>query len=107
LECPFQIRISRRKSDGAFVVSKMKSKHSDVVCREAMAKDGRKWKKRRHAKLNDIVVQDLKTKDGYPTPADAIKTAANHSGVILPYMAAYRALTKDVGIGWRYIQSND
>jgi hypothetical protein len=30
LECPFQIRISRRKSDGAFVVSKMKTKHSDV-----------------------------------------------------------------------------
>ena len=100
LECPFQIRISRRRSDGAFVVSKMKTKHSDVR-REAMAKDGRKWKKRRHAKLNDIVVQVLKTKDGYPTPADVIKTAANHSGIILPYMAAYRALTKDVGIGRR------
>ena len=100
LECPFRILISRRRSDGAFVVSRMKTKHSDVR-REAMAKDGRQWKKRRYAKLNDIVVQVLQTKDGYPTPADVIKTAANQSGVILPYMAAYRALTQDVGVGQR------
>ena len=37
------------------------SKHTDVR-RPAKAKDGRKWKKRCPAKLNDIVVNVLKTK---------------------------------------------
>ena len=102
LGCPFQIRISRRRADGSFVVSKMKTKHSDVR-RPAKAKDGRKWKKRRHAKLNDIVVKVLKTKDGDPTPNDVIKTAANECGIIVPYMTAYRVITTDAGVGRRLI----
>ena len=102
LGCPFQICISRRRADGSFVVSKMKTKHSDVR-RPAKAKDGRKWKKRRHAKLNDIVVKVLKTKDGDPTPNDVIKTAANECGIIVPYMTAYRVITTDAGVGRRLI----
>jgi hypothetical protein len=61
MECPFENCISRRRSDGLFVVSKMKNKHIDV-CRPAKAKDGRIRKKRCPAKLNDIVVNVLKTK---------------------------------------------
>ena len=100
LECPFQIRISRRRVDGSYVVSKMKTHHSDVR-RDPKAKDGRQWKKRRHSKLNEVLLQVLKTKDGDPTPADIIKTAANQSGLIVPYMAAYRAITNDAGAGRR------
>ena len=82
------------------MVSRMKNKHTDVR-RPAKAKDGRKWKERRPANLNDIVVKVLKTKDGDPTPSDVIKTAANECGIILPYMTAYRVITKDVGVGRR------
>ena len=96
--CPFQIRISRRKFDGNFVVSKMKTQHSDVL-RDPKAKDGRQWKKRRYTKLNNLLIQVLKTKSGHPTPADVIKTAANESGLILTYMTAYRAIASDAGAG--------
>jgi hypothetical protein len=98
MQCPFEIRFSRRRSDGLFVISRMRTKHTDIR-RPAKAKGGRKWKKRRHAKLNDLVVQILKTKDGLPTPSDLIKTAANESGVIVPYMHAYRFLTDDIQVG--------
>jgi Ulp1 protease family, C-terminal catalytic domain/SWIM zinc finger/Transposase, Mutator family len=94
VDCRFQIRISRRMSDGMFVVSRMKPNHSDVR-RAPLAADGRKWKKRRHHDLDNIVVQVLRTKDGAPTPADVMKTAANHSNLIVPYMTAYRALSRD------------
>ena len=57
------------------MVSNMKNKHNDVR-RPAKAKDGRKWRKRCPAKLNDID-KVLKTKDGDPMPSDVIKTAAN------------------------------
>ncbi len=82
------------------MVSKMRNKRTDVRC-PAKAKDGRKWKKRCPAKLNDIVVKVLKTKDGDPTPSDIIKTAANECGIILPYTTSYRVTTKDVGVGRR------
>jgi hypothetical protein len=78
----------------------MKNKHTGV-CRPAKAKDGRKWKKRYPAKLNDIVVKVLKRKDGDPTPSDVIKTAANEYGIILPCMTAYCVITKDAEIGRR------
>jgi hypothetical protein len=37
-----------------------------------------------------------------PTPSDLIKTAANKSGVIVPYMHAYRFLTDDILVGNRF-----
>jgi hypothetical protein len=81
----------------------MKNKHTGV-CRPAKAKDGRKWKKRYPAKLNDIVVKVLKRKDGDPTPSDVIKTAANKCGIILPHMTAYCVvIAKDVRVGRRLI----
>ena len=78
----------------------MKNKHTDVG-RPAKAKDGRKWKKRCPAKLNDIVVKVLKTRNGDPTPRDVIKTAANECGIILPYITAFCVITKDAGVGQR------
>ncbi len=98
LRCPFEIRISRRRSDELFVVSKIKNRHTDV-CRPAKAKDGRKRKKHCPAKHNDLVVKVLKTKDGDPTRGDVIKTAANKCRKILPYMTAYSVITKDAGVG--------
>jgi hypothetical protein len=70
------------------------------------AYQARKWKKRCPAKLNDIVVKVLKTKDGDPTPSDVIKTAANECGKILPYMTAYREITKDAGVGRRLTEKS-
>ena len=94
VDCPFQILISRRKSDGMFGVSKIKAKHSDAR-RPARAADGRQWKKRRQAKLDGIIGQVVRTKHGVPVPADVVKTAATSSGMVLDYMTAYRALTHE------------
>ena len=91
LDCHFQICFSRRQFDGMYGVSTIYKTHSDLR-RPPRAADGRNWKKRRHAKLDDIIGQVVRTKQGAPTPADVVKTAATHSGMIIPYMAAYRAL---------------
>jgi hypothetical protein len=40
-----------------------------------------------------VVKQVVCTKDGIPTPADVIETAAAKSGMIVKYMTAYRAIT--------------
>ena len=71
-------------------MSKIKGIHSEVR-RPACAADGRQWKKRRHATLDGIIGQVVRTKQGARTPADVIKTAAMQSGMIVPYMTAYRA----------------
>ena len=93
VDCPFQILISRRRSDGRFGVSKIKGLHGDVR-RAPLAADGRHWKKR-HPNLHGIIGQVVQTKEGTPTPADVQKTAATRSGLIVPYMTAYRALTHE------------
>jgi hypothetical protein len=97
LNCPFQVLISKRRSDGMFCVSKIKGIHSEVR-RPARAADGRQWKKRRHATLDGIIGQVVRTKQGAPTPADVIKTAAMQSGMIVPYMTAYRALSNETSV---------
>ena len=61
VDCRFQVRFSRRRSDGLFVVSRLKPKHSSVQ-RPSRAADGRQLKKRRQGRLDDIVVQVLQTK---------------------------------------------
>ena len=94
VNCPFQVLISRRRSDGMFCVSKVKSKHSDVR-RPARAADGRQWKTRRHAKLDGVIGQVVSTKQGVPVPGDVVKTAATKSGMVIDYMTAYRALTHE------------
>ena len=73
-------------------MSRMKRRHTELR-RPARAADGRNWKRRRHTKLDAVVEQVVRTKDGIPTPADVIKTAATKSGMIVKYMTAYRAIT--------------
>jgi hypothetical protein len=97
MNCPFQVLISKRRSDGMFCVSKIKGIHSEVR-RPARAADGRQWKKRRHATLDGIIGQVVRTKQGAPTPADVMKTAAMQSGMIVPYMTAYRALSIETSV---------
>ena len=45
--------------------------------------------------LKDIIDHIIRTKNARPTPADVVKTAATKYGIILSYMAAYRALTHE------------
>jgi MULE transposase domain/SWIM zinc finger len=97
MNCPFQVLISKRRSDAMFCVSKIKGIHSEVR-RPARAADGRQWKKRRHATLDGIIGQVVRTKQGAPTPADVMKTAAMQSGMIVPYMTAYRALSIETSV---------
>ncbi len=73
-------------------MSRMKRRHTELR-RPARAADGRNRKRRRHAKLDAVVKQVVCTKDGIPTPADVIKTAATKSGMIVEYMTANRAIT--------------
>ncbi len=91
IDCPFRVLILRRRSDGMFCLRKITGMHSEV-CRPKQAADGRKWKKRQNAVLDDVIDQIVRTKKGAPTPADVVKTAETKSGVVISYMTAYRAL---------------
>jgi hypothetical protein len=94
--CPFLVRFSKRPKDGKFILTKMNSKHSNVV-RPNRAADGRQLKKRRQGKMDEVVLRVLQTKDGPPVPADIIKTASNKEyNKDCPYMAAWRAINHDI-----------
>ncbi len=56
------------------------------------ARDGRQWKKRRAGKLDDMMVQVVRTKKDRPTPANVIKTAASRDGEVITYMPSYCSL---------------
>jgi hypothetical protein len=61
------------------------------------ARDGRRWKERCAGKLDNIIVQMLKTKKDAPIPADVVKTAVTSKGEVIPYSAAaYCALTVEL-----------
>jgi Ulp1 protease family, C-terminal catalytic domain len=94
VNCCFEIIIGRRRGDGMFAVKKIVGKHSGER-RGALARGGRLWKKRRAGKLDNMIVQVLRTKEQKPTPADIVKTAATQMGEVVPYMSAYRALKSD------------
>jgi hypothetical protein len=94
VDCRFQVHFSRRRSDGLFVVSRLKPKHSSVQ-RPSRAADGRQLKKRRQGRLDDVVVRVLRTKEGAPTPGDIVKTAGTKNNMSVPYQVAYRALNED------------
>jgi hypothetical protein len=91
VNCTFQIYIGRRRLDGAYVVKRNITNHTVERC-EPRARDGRQWKKRRAGKLDDMIVQVVRTKKDRPTPADVIKTAASRDGEVITYMPAYRSL---------------
>ena len=91
VNCTFQVFVGRRRGDGMFSVKRLDRKHSGER-RDARAKDGRMWKERRCGKLDNMIVQVIRTKKEKPTPADVVKTAATEHGQVIPYMTAYRAL---------------
>lgn len=91
VDCTFQIFVGRRRVDGMFLVKRVVDKHTGDR-RQARAVDGRRHKKRRAHTLDNMIVKVRNTKKERPIPADVIKTTATHSGVIISYMAAWRAL---------------
>ena len=94
LNCTFQILIGKRRGDGLYTVKRIQNSHSGER-RSARASDGRQWKKRRVGKLDNMIIQVIKTKKERPTPADIVKTAATQCGEVIPYMTAYRALNHE------------
>ena len=97
INCPFEIRFSRRRSDGMYTVSKMKTRHAEVR-RPPLAADGRKWKTRYSSKmLNDAITKVLKNKHVAPTARDVVKTLANNknNSQVVSYNTAWRAVNRD------------
>jgi hypothetical protein len=97
IDCPFEIRVSRRKRDGMYAISRMKTRHAEVR-RAPLAADGRKWKTRwSSTKLNNAITKVLKTKHVAPTPQDIIKTMANkkNDSQVVSYITAWRAINCD------------
>jgi MULE transposase domain/Ulp1 protease family, C-terminal catalytic domain len=92
-DCPFKVHVGRRRHDGRYCVKATVYKHS-MGRRPARAGGGRKWKERRATMMNELVVEAMKTKEGSPTSADIVKTAALLKGEVVPYDAAYRILTQ-------------
>jgi hypothetical protein len=74
------------------MLKSIQNKHGGVHS-ASRARDGRRWKECCAGKLDNIIVQVLKTKKDAPIPADVVKTAATSKGEVIPYLAAYRALT--------------
>ena len=95
MKCTFQVRFSRRQSDGLFVLSKLSTKHSGVR-RSSWCADGRHQKQRRNVRLDDVVERVLQIKEGIPVPGDVIKTSASMNNTQVQYMVARRALNDDV-----------
>lgn len=96
IDCTFQIFVGRQRGDGMYLVKRVISEHSSVR-RQPRALDGRRHKKRRANKLDEMIVKVRNMKKERPTPADVIKTAATQSGEVVPYIAAWRALQRESG----------
>ncbi|KAI2512387.1 hypothetical protein MHU86_2049 [Fragilaria crotonensis] len=97
INCPFEIRFSRRRSDGMYTVSRMKTRHAEVR-RPPLAADGRKWKTRYSSKmLTDAITKVLKNKHVAPTARDVVKTLANrkNDSQVVSYNTAWRAVNRD------------
>jgi hypothetical protein len=96
VNCSFQVRFSRRRSDGYFVLSTSpeKLKHSGER-RAPKASGDRNYKQRWQGLLTDVVVRVLETKAGAPQPKDIVHTAGTMQKRSVPYHAAYRALHHD------------
>ena len=81
-----------RKGDGMFSVKRIDARRHSGELRDARTRDGRMWKQRSCGKLDNMIVQVVRTKKEKPTSADVVKTAATQLGEVIPYMTAYRAL---------------
>jgi hypothetical protein len=61
VKCTFQVRFSRRQSDGLFVLSKLSTKHSGVR-RSSRCADGRRRKQRCKGRLDYMLSECCKQK---------------------------------------------
>ena len=91
VNCCFEFVIGRHRGDGMFAVKQLVGRQCGER-HDTRARDGRAWKKRRSGKLDNMIVQVIRTKQDKPTPADIVKTAATQLGKVMPYMSAYRTL---------------
>ena len=99
INCPFEIRFSKRRSDGMlYTVSRMnKTRLAEVRC-PSHAADGRKWKTRSSSKmLNDAKTKVVKNKHVAPTARDVVKTLANkkNASQVVSNNTAWRAVNRD------------
>ena len=95
INCPFEIRFSRRRSDVMYAISRMKTRHAEVR-RAPLAADGRKWKTRYSSKMfNNAITKVHKTKHVAPTARDLVKTMATkkrfQSYIVQHSMACHQA----------------
>ena len=88
VNCPFEIRLGRRRSDGFFRVRVHNNSHTKQLV-PSLASDGRKYKSRRAGTLDTVIEGILNTKKDPPTPGDILHST---KGEKLPYMSAWRAL---------------
>ena len=88
INCPFEIRFARRRSDGMYVVSRMKTYHADV-CHAPLAAIGRKWKTLCSSKnFNNAIVKVLKTKHDNVRACDITKTMANKKTICKAFLTS-------------------
>ena len=68
LDCTFQVFVGRYRGDGMFSVKRIDARHSGEGC-NARAPDGWMRKKQHCGKLDNMIVQVVRTKKEKPTPA--------------------------------------
>jgi hypothetical protein len=64
--------------------------HTAERCKP-VARDGRQWKKPRAGKVDEMIVQVVRTKNDDPTPADVIKTDACVDGEVILHACILRS----------------
>ena len=80
IECTFQIFVGKRRDDGMFLVKRVVGEHSGDR-RPARAADGRRHKKRRANRLNDMIVKVRNTKKETPRSCRCYKDGGNGTRV--------------------------
>jgi len=96
INCPFEIRFARRRSDGMYVVSRMKTYHADV-CHAPLAAIGRKWKTLCSSEnLNNAIVKVLKTKHDNVRACDIIKTMANIRTICKAFLTSQHSVLSNL-----------
>jgi hypothetical protein len=87
VDCTYEVLFGRKRLDGNLMLKRIQNKHGGVHS-ASRARDGRRWKERRAGKVDNVIVQVLKTKKDAPIPADIVKTAATSKGEVILYSAA-------------------
>ena len=74
-----------------FSVKRIDARHGGER-RDARARDRRMWKQWRCGKLDNMIVQVVRTRKEKPTPAEVVKTEATQLGDVIPCMTAEQAI---------------